>query len=73
MIAIGAMMVSCSDDQTADTNIVDQQGVDMSNFYLYTENSEKAAGGCFTMQKVFPTVITDFTSDFNRKTHQISL
>lgn len=52
MIAIGAMMVSCSDDQTADTNIVDQQGVDMSNFYLYTENSEKAAGGCFTMQKL---------------------
>ncbi|EDP97223.1 hypothetical protein KAOT1_18712 [Kordia algicida OT-1] len=52
MIAVGAMMVSCSDDQTADTNVTDAQGVDMSDFYLYTDNSEKVAGGCFTMQKL---------------------
>jgi len=52
MIAIATIMVSCSDDQTADANNDEQKAVDMSDFYLYTDNSEKAAGGCFTMQKL---------------------
>lgn len=52
MIAVAAIMVSCSDDQTANTNDDIQVSVDMSDFYLYTDNSEKAAGGCFTMQKL---------------------
>jgi hypothetical protein len=51
MIAVATIMVSCSDDQTA-TTTDDAQGVDMSDFYLHTDNSEKAAGGCFTMQKL---------------------
>jgi len=52
MIALATIMVSCSDDQTTVTTTDDTQGVDMSDFYLHTENSEKAAGGCFTMQKL---------------------
>ncbi|WP_298507646.1 zinc metalloprotease [uncultured Kordia sp.] len=52
MAALALVMVSCSDDQTTNTNNLEEQGVDMSDFYLYTENSEKAAGGCFTMQKL---------------------
>lgn len=52
MIALATIMVSCSDDQTANITDDAQEAVDMSDFYLYTENSEKAAGGCFTMQKL---------------------
>ncbi|MFK7748120.1 MAG: zinc metalloprotease [Kordia sp.] len=52
MAAIAMIMVSCSDDQTANTTEVEEQNADMSDFYLYTENTEKAAGGCFTMQKL---------------------
>ncbi|QHI37191.1 hypothetical protein IMCC3317_25690 [Kordia antarctica] len=52
LIAVAAITVSCSDDQTADTNNDEQVAVDMSDFYLHTDNSEKAAGGCFTMQKL---------------------
>ena len=52
MIAVATIMVSCSDDQTANTTDDLQEAVDMSDFYLHTDNSEKAAGGCFTMQKL---------------------
>ncbi|MBC8754381.1 zinc metalloprotease [Kordia sp. YSTF-M3] len=52
MIAVATIMVSCSDDQTANTTDDAQVAVDMSDFYLHTDNSEKAAGGCFTMQKL---------------------
>jgi hypothetical protein len=52
MIAIAAIMVSCSDDQPTSTNIPDEQQVDMSDFYLYTDNVEKADGGCFSMQRL---------------------
>ena len=53
MIALAAITVSCSDDQTADANEIPQEAkADMSDFYLYTDNEEKAAGGCFSMQKL---------------------
>ncbi len=52
MAALAMVMVSCSDDQAATTND-DLQGVDMSNFYLRTDDVEtKNAGGCFTMQRL---------------------
>ena len=60
MIALATIMVSCSDDQTANT-IEDEQGVDMSDFYVYTDNEEKAAGGCFTMQKLNAQLDKDAT------------
>ncbi|WP_430410603.1 zinc metalloprotease [Kordia sp.] len=53
MIALAAITVSCSDDQTDATNEIPEVAkVDMSDFYLYTDNEEKATGGCFSMQKL---------------------
>lgn len=55
VMALAAITVSCSDDQTTtDAPNTDPVVVDMSDFHLYTdmEGQPEHAGGCFSMQRL---------------------